>query len=312
MDYDSPWKEILDVYFSKFLALLFRKVYDEIDWDRGYDMLDEELQQIIPKGAGRLYVDKLVRVWLKDGTEEWILIHVEVQTGRETGFGKRVSDYNYRIEQKHQHEVVSLVVLADDEEGWRENKYIWKRLGYSRSFVFPIAKLLRYASPEGEAELEQNANPFARFILAHLKTRQTRNNPEDRFAWKLRIVQGLYDQKFPEEDVRKLFRFIDWLMELPPEMAPEFRNQIEIFQEGNKMPYITQTERLWLEEGRAEGKREEVLQNLRTILELKFGNDGLHLADELTQEKDLANLRSRFAAAVKAETVEQLRKLGTE
>lgn len=204
MDYDSPWKEILDVYFPMFLALLFRKVYDEIDWNRGYDMLDKELQQIIPKSAaGRLYVDKLVRVWLKDGTEEWILIHVEVQTARETGFGKRVSDYNYRIEQKYDHEVVTLVVLADDDAGWRENKYIWKRLGCSRSFVFPIAKLLQHASPEGETELEQNANPFARFVLAHLKTRQTRNHPEDRFAWKLRIVQGLYDQKFPEEDVRK-------------------------------------------------------------------------------------------------------------
>lgn len=101
-------------------------------------------------------------------------------------------------------------------------------------------------------------------------------------------------------------------MELPPEMALEFRGQIETFQQGNKMPYITQTERLWLEEGRAEGKREEVLQNLRTILELKFGNDGLQLADELTQEKDLSRLRSRFAAAVKAESVEQLRELGTE
>ena len=66
MDYDSPWKEILDVYFPMFLALLFKKVYDEIDWDRGYEMLDKELQQIIPKGAaGRLFVDKLVRVGSK-------------------------------------------------------------------------------------------------------------------------------------------------------------------------------------------------------------------------------------------------------
>ena len=114
MDYDSPWKEILDLYFPMFLALLFKKVYDEIDWERGYEMLDKELQQIIPQGAtGRLVVDKLVGVWLKDGTEEWILIHVEVQTGRETGFGKRVSDYNYRIEQKYTHEVVFRHVQCD-------------------------------------------------------------------------------------------------------------------------------------------------------------------------------------------------------
>ena len=45
---------------------------------------------------------------------------MEIQTGRETGFGKLVSDYNYRIEQKYHHEVVSLVVRADDDAGWRE------------------------------------------------------------------------------------------------------------------------------------------------------------------------------------------------
>lgn len=313
MDYDSPWKEILDVYFLMFPLMLFKKVYNEIDWDRRYEMLDKELQQIIPQAvAGRLFVDKLVRVWLKDGTEEWILIHVEVQTGREMGFGKRMSDYNYRIEQKYNHEEVSLVVLADDDVGWRENKHRWNRLGCSRTFVFPIAKLLDFARPKREAKLEKDANPFARFVLAHLKTRQTRNDPEDRFDWKLRIVQGLYDQKFSEEDVRKLFFFIDWLMELPTEMVHAFREKIESFQTEKKMPYIPQTVRLLLEEGREEGKREEALLHQRTVLELKFGNDGLQLAEELTLEQDLMRLRRLCTAAVKAEMLDQLQRIWNE
>jgi hypothetical protein len=80
-DYDSPWKEALDFYFEKFLALLFPDVHAQIDWSRGYESLDKEFQQVVREAqVGRRYVDKLVKVWTKDGDERWILIHVEVQS----------------------------------------------------------------------------------------------------------------------------------------------------------------------------------------------------------------------------------------
>ena len=42
-DYDSAWKEALDVYFERFVALLFPAAYADIDWSRGYEPLDKEL-----------------------------------------------------------------------------------------------------------------------------------------------------------------------------------------------------------------------------------------------------------------------------
>jgi hypothetical protein len=47
-DYDSPWKKALDLYFRAFLAQLFPHIHDDIDWSRGYEMLDKELQQLLP------------------------------------------------------------------------------------------------------------------------------------------------------------------------------------------------------------------------------------------------------------------------
>jgi hypothetical protein len=71
-DYDSPWKELLDVYFQPFMALCFPAIHDEVDWDRGYEPLDKELQKISPEGAtGRRTVDKLLRVSLATGEEKW-------------------------------------------------------------------------------------------------------------------------------------------------------------------------------------------------------------------------------------------------
>src|SRR5579862_334069 len=140
-DFDSPWKEALDVYFKVFLLLLFPHIYRDIDWSRGYEMLDKELQQLLPKSAkGRRVVDKLVKVWLLDGSETWLLIHVEIQTRRESGFGLRMFVYNARIADRYNQEVVSLAVLADDSPSWRPDHYEWERWGCRKRLEFPIVK----------------------------------------------------------------------------------------------------------------------------------------------------------------------------
>ncbi len=80
-DTDSPWKEILEHYFEPSMALFFPDAHSEIDWEMGHEFLDKELQQITREAEiGKRTVDKLVKVWLKDGKETWILMHIEVQS----------------------------------------------------------------------------------------------------------------------------------------------------------------------------------------------------------------------------------------
>ena len=87
VDYDSPWKEALDRYFEACMAFFFLEAHADIDWARGYEMLDKELQPIVRQSKhGRRYVDKLVKVWLKSGEEKWLLIHIEVQAWKESDF----------------------------------------------------------------------------------------------------------------------------------------------------------------------------------------------------------------------------------
>jgi len=97
-DYDSPWKEALDRFFPAFLAFFFPEVHALIDWGRGYESLDNELQQVVREAeVGRRLADKLFKVWLKDGREVWVLIHVEVQSQREEAYAERMYVYNYRL-----------------------------------------------------------------------------------------------------------------------------------------------------------------------------------------------------------------------
>lgn len=56
-DYDSPWKEAMDAYFASFMAFFFPESHKQINWSRGYESLDKELQQVVREadiGGGSL------------------------------------------------------------------------------------------------------------------------------------------------------------------------------------------------------------------------------------------------------------------
>ena len=131
------------------MAFFFPQAHAEIDWARGYEMLDKELQPIVRRSKqGRRYVDKLVKVWLKSGEEKWLLIHVEVQAWKEDDFPRRMYVYNHRIFDRYDREVISLAILADDDPDWRPSRYEYGRWGFRTGTEFPIVKLLDYATQD--------------------------------------------------------------------------------------------------------------------------------------------------------------------
>src|SRR5262249_49248143 len=137
--------------------------------------------------------------------------------------------YNYRIFDRYDREVISLAILADDDPAWRPSHYGYGRWGFRVDIEFPIVKLLDYA-PHWQV-LEADPNPFATVGPAHLKTLETRRSPADRQAWKVRLVKGLYERGIGPEDVRRLFRFIDWIMEIPEALDRLFWREITAYEQ---------------------------------------------------------------------------------
>ncbi len=299
-DYDSPWKEALDAYFEAFLALLFPEVHRLIDWSRGWEALDKEFQQVVREAElGRRYVDKLVKVWTRDGVECWVLIHVEVQTARDVEFPQRMYVYNYRVFDRYNRPVASLAVLADDDPDWRPSEFRSSVFGCEVGIRFPTVKLLDFAAHE--AALEASANPFAKVVLAHLKAQETQRDPAGRHAWKLRLVRGLYERGFSVKDVRELFRVIDWMMELPPALDRVFRQELDKIQEEKRMPYVTSIERL----ARCEG----MCMGIESLLRLRFGEAGLALMPEIHEIYEEEKLRAILKALETADSPDAVRRL---
>ena len=53
-DYDSPWKDLLDRWQRPFLEFFFPRIAADIDWSRGFEFLDKELQKVTRRGHLRV------------------------------------------------------------------------------------------------------------------------------------------------------------------------------------------------------------------------------------------------------------------
>jgi hypothetical protein len=138
-------------------------------------------------------------------------------------------------------------------------------------------------------------------VLAHLKTQEMRGQPADRHAWKVRLVKGLYERGLQPEDVRRLFRFIDWIMDLPKGLDAQFWDEIHRYEEEKKMPFITTPERLaWTN---------ALLECIETFLEHRFGEAGLQLMPEIKEIQDVEKLRAVYRAINTATSPQELRRL---
>ena len=311
-DYDSPWKEILEAYFEDFMTFFFPLAAEEVDWDKGYTFLDKELQQVVRDAElGKRFVDKLVRVWQRNGDDAWALVHIEVQGQAESAFPKRMYVYNYRIFDRYDRSVASLAVLADDMANWRPDRFGYELFGCKVAINFPVAKLVNYVAKW--EELEACGNPFAVVVMAHLKTRETRNDNEGRKRWKLHLVRQLYERGYGREDVINLFRFIDWIMRLPDDIEEGFWETISQYEKEKEMRYVTSVERIGIkkgtEQGIQQGIQQGILQTAREdileILDVRFDIVPQTLVERVNRVDDPTILRILLKKAATAVSPEE-------
>lgn len=302
-DFDNAWKEALDAYFEPFMAFFFAGAHREIDWARGFEMLDKELQQITPKSErGHRVADKLVKVWRTNGQEEWVLVHVEVQSQQERDFAERMFVYNYRLFDRYNRKVASFAILGDNRPAWRPDQFGYELWGTKIGIQFATAKLLDYAADE--PALEAHPNPFAVVVLAHLKTLETAHDDEARRVSEVRLVKGLYERGFSAEQIRKLYRLIDGMMSLPKPLAIMAWKEIDDFAKEKNMPFMTGAE-LWAHEK----ARECLLAGIEELLDLRFGASGLALLPEIHPIEDLDLLRKILHSIKQVESPQALRRL---
>jgi len=305
INFDSPWKEAIETYFPDFIAFFFPHIYPDIDWSRERHFLDQELQQVVRDAElGKRLADKLVQVWRVNGEETWVLAHIEVQSSEQSNFAQRMHVYNYRLSDRYNIPIASLAVLGDERTSWRPNHYQTELWGCSVTFQFPIIKLLDYG--QNWQALEEDRNPFAVVVMAHLKAQETRKDSQQRKQWKFNLTRRLYEQGYGRQDILNLYRFIDWLLVLTEGLEMEFRQEIEQFEQERQMPYISSIERMAMREARQE--------EVESLLIARFGELDAELSGIITPLMALSvGDRARMILQLsREELITQLRRIDQE
>lgn len=78
-----------------------------------------------------------------------------------------------------------------------------------------------------QEKLEHDANPFAIITAAHLRTQQTRNDPQERYQAKRMLVRLLYTHGWDRQRILDLFAVLDWMMRLPDGLEQKLWQDIE-------------------------------------------------------------------------------------
>ena len=307
VDFDTPWKDVIEGYFSEFIAFFFPDAYAEIDWQHGHEFLDKEFQQIIRESEfGRRYVDKLVKVWTLHAEERWVLVHIEVQSHQDADFAERMYIYSNRIYDRYARPVASLAVFTDESPRWQPDRFEYTLWGCHVLLEFPSVKLIQYR--DQEQELENSDNPFAVVVLAHLRTMASRKNADLRLQWKLELCRSLFRRGYIRQEVIDLLRFIDWVMALPKELDNQFWITLQHFEEVQTMPYITSFERNAIQRGHTEGLQQGLQQGLRksilTLLMFRFGVLTEAVTEKIAAIHSAEQLEQVMALALKSESLE--------
>ncbi|MEQ9105048.1 MAG: hypothetical protein RIE53_10140 [Rhodothermales bacterium] len=307
---DEFWKDAIEAYFKDFMELFWPVAHGDIDWSQPVVWRDKELQKLLPDNVnGKRFVDKLVEVNCTKGDRALVLVHIEVQSSKDVTFSKRMFTYHYRIRDRYDCPVFSCAVLADGNPSWRPSSWYDEIWGCGIRMEFPVVKLLDWR--DRWDELSASKNPMGMLIQALLTVQATSRDLPARSQWKLAAVFQLYEKGYGRAEVRRLFRFIDWVVELPEELSRQFEQALIETERTRKMPYITTIERsgirkgkeLGLKKGKELGRLEVAKESIVDALEVRFGSVTPELRTRIGQLTDVEACKALHKQAISAMTL---------
>jgi hypothetical protein len=284
---DILWKVIMEEVFPDLLRFIYPDADEEYNMERGFEFLDKELAELNPQPdeeKDSRFADKLVKVYHRDGVEEWVLLHVEVQgdTQDRDGFAERMYTYFYRIRDRYPGRLVSALAIFTGENGNRTpGKYSYEYRGTKLTYEYPTVSILDYS----DEELDKSSNPFAQVVVAAKMRLQEGKVPEDELLNnKLLAARKLTEKGFGMEKIRAIFNFLrNYVLFEKPETNRKFDN---LFKETDKTSVMNTVEYL-----KMEGKEEAATAFVENLLK---GSDFV-----VEKIASLANVSVEFVNKVK-------------
>jgi len=150
-------------------------------------------------------VDKLAKLYTREGAEEWVLIHCEVQAKYNDDFPQRMYTYFYRIFDKFGKRISAYAILTEPTAKARAESYVSEFLGTKLEYHYNVYKV----SQQNEAELLQSNNPFAMVVLTVRSVLQSKRLDDAALMEiKLQLLRRFLTMSLPKEKIRALINFL--------------------------------------------------------------------------------------------------------
>jgi len=269
---DILWKGILEDVFDDFLTFFDPEAEQFYDFNKKFEFLDKELEQVFPPENDEYspkIIDKLVKVFTRDGKEEWVLVHVEVQGQYQQDFARRMFTYFYRILDKYQKPITAYAIFTEAIHKERPNSFQLEFRGTSLLYTFNTYKISR----QDEGELQASNNPFAMVILTAKAALAGKDfiDGKERDALllklKLELARQLLAKQIAKKKIRVLMNFLRYYVRFEnPAINAKFEQEVEILTERRTTMGI---EELLLDratkQGLEKGKKEEAVAIAREM-----------------------------------------------
>lgn len=292
---DTLWKGILENVYEDFLRFFFENADELFDIEKGFQFLDKELEQLFPTEdiESPKFVDKLVKVFTKRGTEDWILVHIEVQGYDDKDFARRMFTYFYRILDKYGKPVTAIAIFTDSNQKFRPYEYEYDYLGTKCVFQFNTFKIADLS----EIGLLKNENPFSVVVLTvKLALKKKDLGDDELYNLKFSLAKNLLGRNIEKRKVNDLLIFLQrYVSFADPHYNVKFDKKIEELTENQKTMGIRE---LVLDLAKKEGIKEGITKGVEKS-KAKFVKNLLKTAKfSVSEIASLADVTESFVLKV--------------
>jgi hypothetical protein len=88
-----------------------------------------------------------------------------------------------------------------------------------------------------------------------------------RLRWKWRLTKRLYECGFDGRQIVGLYAFLDWVLNLPEELALQYESRLTAYEEERHVKYVTSIERHGIEKGLRAGIAQGIEQGIEKGIE---------------------------------------------
>lgn len=217
IDFDNNWKEAIEKHTYSAIEFFMPNLYHKLDTTQTPVFLEQEMRNLrrkTQKGRKKI-MDKLIKVWLKTGEEQWVLIHIEVESSDKDGFNRRMYIYFARAYDKYDVPIVAMALLVGENPPPSYNLFEIKTENTHLRYSYDTY----IVALQDEKKLLASKNIFALFILANLYTVQTKNDIPRRLELKMKIYELAEARKIPFETIKSFLTFVFEILPLPKKEA---------------------------------------------------------------------------------------------